>query len=159
MGQPLYDIGLDGVGILVLVHHNVLVSLPQFLPDRRLLFEELAQIEDQIIVIHHLVAFLVPPVKVGEPVHDVEHVKELCIFLFHDLFERSAQVGRFAQDIGKGPRLWKSPCAFGHVIFPHQGLDDLFHVRTVENGESRIKIQQAGVGAQYPVRQGVESTP
>ena len=149
--QQADQLKLSRVGILVLIHHNVLKAFlvsPENFPVRT---EKLHCFHDQVIKIHGIVfpeSLLVFLVCLGNLLLPVIPYGTAGIFL-----------RRYQLIFGRGNCGKNSPLLHGLGI-NHQTLTDLFHHRflvvCVINGKVIVIAHPVGIAAQYPHAGGME---
>ena len=159
VGEPFHDVGLNGVGILVFVHHDIAVLSAQTAPDHLMFGEKLSQEEKQIVVVHQLVLPLVLSVEFPESLDLGNMFEELRILFSHEVFDGPLEVCGLAQDVGEGRSFRKSDGPLIDLNLLDDGLDHLFHVRSVQDGKGPLKAQKIRMLPQHPVGQGVECPP
>ena len=143
--EPFHDVSLYRIGILVFVDHDVPILLAQVLTDILILCQELPEKEDQIIIVHEVVRFLVFPVEVLESIYMGNIFQELCIVFSHESLNRLLAIGRLTQNAGQGGTFWEPYGPSIYLEFSNQGLDHLFHIGPVQDGKSAMKSQKRGI--------------
>ncbi len=91
--QPLDDVGLNGIGVLVLIHHNILVLLIELAADLLVFRQELPEEYDQIIIVHEMIRLLMVCIGLQESFHVRHAFQELGILLTHEKIDRLLKVG------------------------------------------------------------------
>ena len=131
------DLGLEPVGVLVLVDQDVSVGRRQARPHGAVLDQQAAQVGQQVVVVHDALFELAPGKRLGELLDRRQIVLELGHLALNQLGQRAVGVDAFRDQVdqGIGPRE-APPLAFVTSLGtedPHQ-VDG---VATVGDGERR----------------------
>ena len=141
MGKPPDNIGLNGIGILVLIHHDVAVLFRQLTARTTFPLQEVSQVDNQVVIIHELIFKFIFPVEFLQLFDLRNDLGKLDIFFRHEVVHGLLEIGRLAEDIGHGSPFWKAAPFLWNVQVQNQGPQNLFHIRAIHDGK-RIFVPQ-----------------
>jgi len=130
--------------------------LRQALRDRRTLVEEIAKLEQQVVVVEQIFVRLVCFVAAAKLGEIVEMLGEMEVFRFDDGGERQRLVHTSAEDVRDRLLLGKTPIL---AIEPHAGaneLDDILGVAAVEDRETGVAANLASEAAEHEIGKGMK---
>ena len=155
-GEQPHQLGLDQVGVLVLVDHDVAVGVAEAPAHVVVLLEQLGQPVEQVVVVEQSALALVGVVGGGQPHQVVAMLDEMRKVDLDLLAQLAALVARHADRFGDGALLGKAPIARAQAHPRPQQVDDVFHVGAVEDGEVRLEPDRGAELAQRQVGEGVK---
>lgn len=156
-GQRVHPGGLDHVGVLVLVHQDVLEAFAVVLKNVRVLTQQAQAIDEQVVEIHGVQVAFFLRIQGGHAGH-VVHVDLMPVeALVGDLQHRHlAAVGQ-AEHGQQHVRLGKM---FAHQVqFVSRGANQAAGVVLIEDGVVVAVAQRGGVAAQHAVGHVVGKVP
>src|SRR5271157_1426443 len=106
--QQPHNAGLKLVGILILVHKDVLPLGRNVSPDMLLLLEKPDRVDQEIIIIHQVVTALMLLVQTSNLVHVRGVLGKMRISLFQDVSNGLTSADGPAYNFRDGPRLWET---------------------------------------------------
>ena len=150
-GKQCDDVGLEGVRVLILVHHDVAIGVVQFIAYARVVTQEFVQIDKKIVVVEKTVFFFALPVYFPYLVDGIFQVSKMWIVFVDDLFYRQPLVDSFAEDGCKCRFAGKGVLVFTRLDFLSDHADEIFHVFTVHDHETRMESDSGSVFTQNRV--------
>ena len=155
-GQAADDVGLQAVGVLVLVHHDEAKALRQPVPQVLLRVQKILEAGEQIVVVQQRLLAFVDLVTLGDGHQLLQEIREVRVLAFDQLGEGHLLVARQALDLRDGLLSGKAllPDVEAHLCA--QELDHVLAVGTVHDGEARRQSHELAVLPQHHVAEGVE---
>ncbi|GBC83002.1 hypothetical protein HRbin10_02140 [bacterium HR10] len=150
-GQPIHDLRLQTVRVLIFVHEDVLELLGVEGFDLRVLREQSPPIHEQVIVIHHILA----PLALGVLPRDALDLRQQRLEVREaredDLLQRSPRVAGEAEDVLQDFPAREPPRAGIQATGAHACLEQLARILAVEDGEVRMIAERLRVPAQEAI--------
>ena len=112
-GEQTHQFGLEVVGVLVLVHHDVAVAGGEARAHVLMVGQEAAAFQEEVVVVHEAVLALFLVVGFGQAQQVDPLFQELGVVPGQDRFQGQVFVDRGPQDVGQGFLSGKSP---GHAF-------------------------------------------
>ncbi len=150
------DVGLEPVGVLVLVDQDVAVARGEPAPDIGVAFEKEEPVEQQIVEIHEIGIAFALEIAFEDGGDDLRLVVELRRPFEQHVLELAPGVDDIAVDIDEEPRPGQPPIGNLRRDVGERVAHEIAGVLTVENAEPRGVADLLGVAPQDPVAGGVE---
>ena len=155
-GEQADDRGLQRVGVLVLVDHEVAVPLRELAAHVVVLAQELVQLDEEIVVVDELALGFVLGVGVLQAEQVFGVLEKVGVGVLDEVGERAGLVDRHAEHLGD--RLLAREASF-LLVEPELGAqqaDDVLGVAAIEDGEAAGQPERRAVAAQRRVGERVE---
>ncbi len=153
--HAVQDVGLQRVGVLVLVDQDVVEHAGERCAGRLTACEGLPE-QQQVVVVQHVLPALAGGVG-GEDLADaVDLVEAPWVVVLQYVGERIAGVHGAGVDRGERLLAWEPPFARAEPQLVTEQVHDVGAVGLIQHREVRTKAQRAAVQAQQSVRDGVE---
>src|SRR5689334_12496964 len=155
-GQQVNDLGLNLVGVLVLVHEDVFKLTGPVIADLRLFHEQPLPVHQQVVVVHRVALDLA---RLKDAVHALNlRGERLEVRVARDdavAYRQIAVVG-VADDVCDDFGLGEAARFRVNAGVLYRRLDEVLGVFGVEDGEVRQVVERLGVAAQYAVGDGMK---
>ena len=155
-GEQRRDVRLQPVGVLVLVDHDVAVALRQSAARLVVIGEQVAQPQQQVVVVHHVLLALAGRVQLAELRDRVAIVDEARILRLEQRLERVARVGELGVEVGERVLARKAAVLAVESELGAQRSEQLGRVGAVEDGEAGGVAEPLRVAPQHGVGERVE---
>ncbi len=135
MGQQLDDSSLNLVGVLVFVHHDILIGLRQLFSNIYVLLEQISHIDKQIVIVDQGMLALVSCEKPMETKKIRDIVHKIGIIVKNDVLNGQALVDRFAEHGHDSAFSRKTPFLGVQLEPCSEKVDHVFRVRPIQNAK------------------------
>ena len=156
VGEQPHDVGLEPVGVLVFVHHDVAEGARQALGHVGVRVQQAAQVDQQVVVVEQAAFELVVAVVLVDAVELVQFGEQVRKLRVEHVCHAGRLVGREAQHLGD--RLFARKAA-RLLVQPQprtDQVDGVLGVPAVENRERVGESEQRGIAAQDGMRERME---
>ena len=155
-GEAAHDLGLERVRVLVLVHHDEAVGARELGRDLRLVAQQVAQEDEEVVVVDQVLLALVARVLEAEALQVLEVLREVEVALRDDVVERLRAVDGHAQDL-EDRALAREAAVL--PVEPRPAAQQVHHVlgvAAVEDGEVGLEPDVPRRAPEHHVGEGVE---
>ena len=154
--HPVHDVALQAVGVLVLVHEDVVVGGVQLRRGLGHLVEQPLPHQEQVVVVAGVAQALALAVALEDRDDLRLDLGKVRRVLGEDLGERAARVDRVRVQVEQDVTLGESPLERRDLLVRGRGLEHLAGVLGIEDREVRPEAEAAAEPAQQPVADRVE---
>ncbi len=158
-GQQIDNPGLDQIGILIFIHHQVRELSANLMLEIGVVFEQIMQFDQEIIIVHEGLLLLGRGV-VGLQGADFVTVRvKVGVLAIDDVFQAQVFVGGLAEYIGQGSFARKSTAAGAGEAFFDQQADQALRIHTIDDREIVGVPHLRGKPSEHFVGEGMKGAP
>ena len=135
VGQMVEDVGLDPVGVLVFIDHDVAVGSRDAAADLRCVLQQTLEPDEQVVVIHEMVFAFASGVPLEDVGDGIRLIGQVRVIGEKDVRDRSYRVGRAAEDVGECILARQRRLPGRPIDFLADHRDERLRVGAIQDGE------------------------
>ena len=155
-GEQVDDLGLNLVGVLVLVYENVFKVTRPVIADFGFFREQALPVDQQVVIIHGVALDLARLKDAVDALYLRRQRFEVRMVGDDAIANGQVAVVGIADDVGDDFRLGKAARFLVNAGFLNRGFDEVFGVFGIEDGEVLLIIKRLGVAAQDAIGDGMK---
>jgi len=155
-GEEVDELGLEGVGVLILVDEDPLELALVVLADPGILLQEPQRLDEEIIEVHRVGGLFFLLVSFVQFLDGDGEMFEVGVAAVEQVGDPDAGVGGEAEDVGEDFGFGKAHRLGVDLALADDGVHDLLLILSVHDGEAAFPAEEVGVAAEDAVADGVE---